>query len=220
MTGPRNVTERLNAIVARRSLLEHQFYRAWVAGTLERRHLSLYAAQYWRQVEAFPGYLEALIPRVPLESRRVLADNLHDELDGDHPGLWRHFAAAVGETRLEYAPLWPETRECIDSFKQGIDHGPVIFALGMIYGYESQTPAVAQAKLASLQDLYGVEPHDAEYFALHATLDVEHASQLGDAISDIAGDDEGALQTAEAGAWAGAVAIDGLLNGVWARCYV
>ena len=46
-------------------ILEHPFYKAWAAGTLTLEDLSHYSAQYWRQVESFPAYLDHLAERLP-----------------------------------------------------------------------------------------------------------------------------------------------------------
>ena len=50
----------LDEATADKRLLEHPFYQAWAAGTLTQDDLAFYSTQYWRQVEAFPGYLESL----------------------------------------------------------------------------------------------------------------------------------------------------------------
>jgi len=44
----------LDRAIAERNLLKHPFYQAWQAGTLNRKKLQLYAAQYYLHVEAFP----------------------------------------------------------------------------------------------------------------------------------------------------------------------
>src|SRR3972149_5221080 len=55
--------EQLDRQVGPWHLLQHPFYQAWTAGTLERGALQLYAAQYYRHVEAFPAYLRGLAAR-------------------------------------------------------------------------------------------------------------------------------------------------------------
>ena len=75
-------------------------------------------------------------------------------------------------------------------------------SLGMLYGYESQTPAVARTKVAGLKEHYGIQDAGVDYFELHADLDVEHSADLAAAIGSLA-DDDGALSEAAAGARAG-----------------
>ena len=216
MTGSTDIAGRLDRSIADDRLLDHPFYRAWAAGTLTADDLRFYSAQYWRQVEAFPGYLDALAQRLPdSKARSSLRENLADERDGDHPGLWLQFADAVGADAGEVAstPAEAETLACIEAFESAAANRSPLFALGMIYGYESQTPDVCETKISGLRDLYGVSGPGLEYFELHGELDVEHAGELAAAIEELA-DGEDDLRAAEEGAVAGAKAIRGLLDGV------
>jgi pyrroloquinoline-quinone synthase len=211
-----DVKKRLEDATLEHRLLNHPFYQAWVAGTLTTDDLASYAEQYWRQVEAFPGYLESIAERLPAgHVRRIVEENLADERDGDHPGLWLEFAKAVGTSAERCRASVPEseTTDCVRTFAQGAGQASLPFALGMIYGYESQTPEVAETKVTGLRDHYGIAGEGASYFSLHATLDVEHADELLSAIAEIV-PDEAALAEAEAGARAGAQAAWGLLSGV------
>lgn len=206
----------LDAAVSARPLLQHPFYRAWTAGTLTRNDLGFYATQYWRQVEAFPTYLERLLGRLedPV-AREVVEDNLRDEVDDDHAGLWIAFTRALGveEAALREDPEEPETTECVDGFRRGTSDASVSFALGMLYGYESQTPAVAETKIQGLREHYGIDGPATRYFELHGELDVEHSAGLARAIDSVAVD-AGAHRQARAGAEAGARSIWTLLDGV------
>lgn len=207
---------RLDRAIADRRLLDHPFYQAWAAGTLSRDDLAFYSTQYWRQVEAFPGYLETVAARLPdgPARQRVLA-NLADERDDDHPGLWLDFARALGREPAAVAssPREPETVACVDSFEHAMSGAPPAFALGMLYGYESQTPEVAATKIEGLRGHYGIDGPPIAYFELHGELDVEHSSEMASAIEDVAPDPETRAQ-AEAGARAGAASISKLLDGV------
>lgn len=211
-----SLRDRLDSATLSKPLLEHPFYEAWAAGTLTREDLSFYAGQYWRQVEAFPGYLETVAGRLPAGAPRdtVLA-NLSDERDDDHPALWLDFAEALGNDRgaTANASVEPETTACVTAFKDASETATPAFAMGMLYGYESQTPKVAETKITGLRDFYGVEGPGTTYFQLHGELDVQHSSEMADAIDAIATDEQ-ARSEAEAGARAGAEAIWGLLDGV------
>ena len=210
------LTARLDEAISRHRLLDHPFYRAWVAGSLSHDDLAFYASQYWRQVQAFPGYLSALLPRVTESStRRTLEANLADETDGDHAGLWVQFANALGVSRAELddTPPEPETRSCVAAFEEAAATAEPTFALGMLYGYESQTPEVAATKATGLRESYGLSGNSLAYFELHGQLDVEHSKDLADAIAvecTAQVDD----QTPSSGAQTGASAIFGLLDGV------
>ena len=210
-----DIAQTLDAGVARWPLLQHPFYKAWVAGDLALSDLAIYAGQYWRQVETFPDCLEALATRSPGGPKVALEANLSDELDGDHLQLWRDFAAAVGSPRLDGIGVNDETRRCTQFFTKTAESAPLAFALGAIYGYESQTPEVATTKRHSLRSLYGLGDQAVAYFEVHSGLDVEHAGQLAEAVEDVTGTDDGLRGTAVRGAEAGAAAIWGLLDGVW-----
>ena len=210
------LVRRLDEATADKRLLEHPFYQAWAAGTLTQEDLAFYSTQYWRQVESFPGYLESLASRMKPGAARVsIEENLADERDDDHPGLWVRFAEALGTDRatLDATDAEPETKACVGDFETATKGASLPFALGMLYAYESQTPEVAQTKVTGLRDYYGVVGDAAEYFELHGELDVEHSRDLAAAIAEVATTDD-ARAEAEAGAKAGAAAIYGLLDGV------
>ena len=206
----------LDAATEERRILEHPFYKSWAAGELTTEDLSFYAGQYFRQVEAFPGYLSALADRLPdSPARDSVLDNLKDEVEGDHVGLWLRFSEAVGASAesVRSRDAEPETTACVESFSDGTETRSVAFGLGMLYGYESQTPGVASTKVEGLRSHYGVEGPAIDYFTLHGELDVEHTAELVTAIEEIATDEE-ARADAAAGAKAGAEAIWTLLDGV------
>lgn len=112
-------------------------------------------------------------------------------------------------------PILAGTRRCTSFFARVADGAPLAFALAAIYGYESQTPSVAALKSDSFRSRYGLPDGAVSYFDVHATLDVEHATQLLEAMRELMGDHNGLLYTATRGAEAGAAAIWGLLDGVW-----
>ena len=56
--------DKIDAAIAGKSLLKHPFYQDWQAGKLSRESLQLYAAQYYRHVEAFPKHLRVLAARL------------------------------------------------------------------------------------------------------------------------------------------------------------
>lgn len=213
---PATIAQRLDEVVATRKLLEHPFYEAWAAGTLTKEDLNFYSRQYWRQVEAFPVYLDRLAERLPDGvAKKTVLENLADERDDDHPGLWLRFAQALNAAPLEVYATAPEaeTTDCVKTFEVACTDAPLPFALGMLYAYESQTPEVAKTKVEGLKDHYGIDGEDVAYFKLHGELDVEHAQGLAAVVAEVA-TTEAELRQAEAGAATGAGAIWGLLDGV------
>ncbi|MDQ5815116.1 MAG: iron-containing redox enzyme family protein [Actinomycetota bacterium] len=217
MTSTLQLTARLDEAVARHRLLDHPFYRAWTKGSLTGDDLAFYSTQYWRQVQAFPGYLETLAPRMAEPSaRRALETNLADETGGDHPGLWVSFANALGIARstLDETPPEPETVACVAAFQEACAGALPAFAVGMLYGYESQTPEIATTKATGLREHYGLEGDSLAYFELHGRLDIEHSKDLVGAIAAESKRDGGQEGASSSGARAGASAIWGLLDGV------
>src|SRR5436190_23358827 len=89
---------RIDAAIAEKSLLKHPFYQDWQAGKLSREALQLYAAQYYRHVEAFPKHLRVLAARTEGPLQGLIRENLAEEESpaGPHPKLWREVGAAVG----------------------------------------------------------------------------------------------------------------------------
>src|SRR5258708_37269683 len=89
--------DRLDAAIAEKNLLKHPFYQDWQAGKLTRQALQLYAAQYYRHVEAFPKHLRVLAARTEGPLRDTVMENLAEEEDcnAPHPPLWRAFAPAL-----------------------------------------------------------------------------------------------------------------------------
>src|SRR5246127_3455494 len=89
---------RLDAAIAEKNLLKHPFYQDWQAGKLSRESLQLYAAQYYRHVEAFPQHLRVLAARTEGPLQGLIRENLAEEENpaAPHPRLWRNFAEAVG----------------------------------------------------------------------------------------------------------------------------
>jgi pyrroloquinoline quinone (PQQ) biosynthesis protein C len=69
--------------------------------------------------------------------------------------------------------------QCGDALAAKGEAAPVVWAL------ETQTPAVAEAKLVGLSAFYGIGPDNGgEYFAVHQHLDIEHAAELRALCSD------------------------------------
>jgi hypothetical protein len=88
---------KIDAAIAEKNLLKHPFYQDWQAGKLSREALQLYAAQYYRHVEAFPKHLRVLAARTEGPIRDIVMENLAEEENPErpHPKLWREFAAAL-----------------------------------------------------------------------------------------------------------------------------
>ena len=173
--------EKIDAQVARQSLLLHPFYQCWTRGELPAPALRDYAAQYYHHVAAFPTYLSALHSHTSDQAvRRQILANLIDEEAGspNHPELWLSFAASVGVSaeRARSTELWDETRALIDKYKTICRDRSVEEGLAALYAYESQTPAVSESKIEGLRNHYGVTSEEGlAYFKVHVEADREHS---------------------------------------------
>jgi pyrroloquinoline-quinone synthase len=170
---------KLDAAIAEKSLLKHPFYQDWQAGKLSRESLQLYAAQYYRHVEAFPKHLRVLAARTEGQLRAIVQENLAEEENpaGAHPKLWRDFASAVGvnEEDIAYCPSLPGTQAVVQTFREICGDRPVAEAVAALYAYESQVPEIATTKIDGLKKFYGVDSAEGlAYFTVHEEADKAH----------------------------------------------
>ena len=174
-----DVLNTLDELIQSRSILGHPFYVAWERGELTPEQLATYARMYYPHVQAFPGYLKAVIAgSSDAETREELSKNLADELSEPktHPELWLDFAQAVGVNSEQLQAETPadSTHSVIAVFTE-LTNRSVTSGLSALYAYESQQPEVSKRKMKGLCELYGIESSEAlEYFSTHATADVEH----------------------------------------------
>src|SRR6266404_1557975 len=170
---------RIDAAIAEKSLLKHPFYQDWQAGKLSREALQLYAAQYYRHVEAFPKHLRVLAARTEGPLRDTVMENLAEEENpaGSHPKLWRDFAAAVGvgEDDITCCPALPGTQNIFSTFREICGDRPIADAVAALYAYEAQVPEISSTKIDGLRKFYGVnKPAALAYFAIHEEADKAH----------------------------------------------
>lgn len=182
-----SLVQRLDSLIADRSLLKHPFYRAWSEGSLTREVLRDYSAQYFSQVDAFPRFVSSVHSRCPeIETRKVLVENLADEeIHGvDHRELWLRFAEGLGASRDAVVTEEPlsETRAMLETFF-GLCANDWRDGLCALYAYESQVPGVSQSKIDGLKRFYGVEDaRTLSFFTAHLQYDVEHSRQVASLI--------------------------------------
>ena len=174
-----DVLNRLDRLVASRSILRHPFYRAWERGALTRAQLATYARVYYPHVRAFPEHLRAAAAGADDPAVRAeLAANLADELSNPkpHAELWLDFAEALGADRraVADAPPAPAARAAVATFGR-LARRDAASGLAALYAYESQQPEVSRVKMAGLRERYGVTSgRGLAYFDVHADADVRH----------------------------------------------
>src|SRR5262249_17889191 len=112
--------EKIDAAIAEKNLLKHPFYQDWQAAKLTRESLQLYAAQYYRHVEAFPQHLKVLAARANESLKPVVMENLAEEMNParPHPKLWRDFAGELGvsEDVVTSSPSLPRAQHVVAKF--------------------------------------------------------------------------------------------------------
>jgi len=156
------MTNELDKILSKWSLLKHPFYEAWSAGTLPMDALKVYASEYGGFIRTLPAAWETLA--LPETSRE----------EWEHAGLWDDFSAALGATPS--APAIPETKKLTD-VATGLFGRPST-ALGALYAFEAQQPATSASKLQGLKDHYALPAAAQRYFEVHAGNDHETAKIL------------------------------------------
>jgi pyrroloquinoline-quinone synthase len=171
--------DKIDAAIAGKNLLNHPFYQDWQMGKLSREALQLYAAQYYRHVEAFPKHLRVLAARTEGPIRSIVMENLAEEENptGSHPKLWRDFAAALGvnEEDITACPSLPGTQAVVETFREIMGDRPVAEAVAALYAYEAQVPEIATTKIDGLKKFYGVDsPKALAYFEVHEEADKVH----------------------------------------------
>ncbi|MGA2810993.1 MAG: CADD family putative folate metabolism protein [Candidatus Acidiferrum sp.] len=171
--------EQLDAAIAKKNLLHHPFYQDWQAGKLTKQALQLYAAQYYRHVEAFPKHLRVLAARTEGPIRQVVLENLAEEENpaASHPKLWRDFAAALGvcEDDITHCPALPGTQNVVQTFREICGDRTIPEAVAALYAYESQVPEIASTKINGLKNFYSLnQPEALAYFEVHEEADKAH----------------------------------------------
>ena len=180
---------RLDETIATTRLLDHAFYRAWVAGELTEDDMRGYAKSYFAHVLAFPRYVSGVHTQCDdLIARKALLDNLVDEEAGDehHPELWLRFAEGVGESREAVESCRDAaTEKLIDTFLGRI-RSSYAEGLGALYAYESQIPEIAETKVRSLRESYDItDERTLAFFKVHAKADVYHSQTLREQIDGL-----------------------------------
>jgi pyrroloquinoline-quinone synthase len=171
--------EKIDAAIAEKNLLKHPFYQDWQTGKLSRAALQLYAAQYYRHVEAFPKHLRVLAARSEGPIRDLILENLAEEENParPHPKLWRDFAATLGvnEEDITCCPALPGTQAVVETFREIVGDRPVAEAVAALYAYEAQVPEIATTKIEGLQKFYGINSQKGlAYFTVHEEADKAH----------------------------------------------
>lgn len=192
----KQLLEKIDAAIAEKNLLKHPFYQDWQEGKLTLESLQLYAAQYYRHVEAFPQHLRVLAGRADESLKPVVLENLAEEENPErpHPKLWREFAGALGvsEENVTSSPSLPGTQRVVQKFREICTERSVAEAVAALYAYEAQVPEIATTKIDGLKRFYGItEPKGLAYFEVHEEADKAHRAAWREWLeANAAGNDE------------------------------
>jgi pyrroloquinoline-quinone synthase len=82
-TTGQGLCDRIDQLIAERSLLKHPFYTKWQAGELTLDAIKGYACQYYHHVLQFPTYVSGAHANCDdLPDRQELLENLVEEEQG------------------------------------------------------------------------------------------------------------------------------------------
>ena len=183
-----NVIEMLDELGKEINVLEHPFYRRWVAGELTPAELSDYSLQYREAVVALAEASSLAAESAPEPHREGLRRHAAEE--AEHIELWDRFADATAERaggRAATGGATPESAACAAAWTAGED---ALEHLAVLYAIESAQPEISSTKLDGLTGSYGYAPDDpaGEYFRLHAVRDVDHARDARELIGVLMAD--------------------------------
>ncbi|MBD3297408.1 MAG: CADD family putative folate metabolism protein [candidate division Zixibacteria bacterium] len=179
VTHSRQVLDQIDALIQRKSILNHPFYVAWEKGELTRKQLATYAKMYYPHVAAFPQYLVATgATAMDATVKAEIDSNLVDELNHPKPHneLWLDFAESLGHNRaaVSTAAPHPAAKNIVDTFNE-LAQKNTACGLAALYAYESQQPGVAETKTKGLKQNYGIGDQQAHaYFDVHGEIDIMH----------------------------------------------
>lgn len=181
-------SERLDAIIAERKMLNHPFYVLWNEGRLTIDMLREYSKQYYHQVHNFPTYVSATHSNCDnMEIRQMLLENLIEEEHGanNHPELWLRFGESLGISREEMknAKYLRPTRESVRILRELSHRENPAEGLAALYAYESQIPEISKTKIEGLAKFYNITSEDGTiFFKVHETADEIHSRVAREAL--------------------------------------
>ncbi|HET9050955.1 MAG TPA: iron-containing redox enzyme family protein [Candidatus Dormibacteraeota bacterium] len=195
----------VDAALDGRRLIEHPFYRRWVAGGVGVDEIRAYTAQYRHFEASLPGVLTAAAAGFEQPAARAaLERNLADETGtgGDGPSHLELLDRLA--TSIDAPPAVPTaaTVRLVSAYAALAAQGPVA-GTAAVLAYETQVPELAAAKSAALQAQLGLDRDDVAFWEVHAGLDGDHAGWGLDALAAAGATPHavGAAAGAAAAAW-------------------
>ncbi len=169
-----SLVTRIDELIEKQSLLEHQFYVMWNEGTLTLESLSGYSKEYFQLVKAIPTFVNMIMNNAS-HGKDTIATNQKEE--SEHIAPWMKFADSLGVSTKElkeYVGL-EKTRQAVSNLSKLM----TTFEGGAaaMYALEQEIPKISLSKIDGLRKFYNITTDDAiEYFRLHAEADIRHAA--------------------------------------------
>lgn len=95
------------------------------------------------------------------------------------------------------AELRPETKALVEHFRRTAHEAPLANALGTLFAFEGQVPAMSWQVIKGLTEHYGFEPRQFEFFSVHLVADIAHAGAEMEAIAEACSDEESLVEAVE-----------------------
>ena len=166
-----NFKQALDSKIADYNLLNHPFYQAWSTGELPVEALQSYAREYGAFISTIPKGWEAL------EETETAVE------ETEHIDLWADFAAGL-DTTVTDAQI-PQVKTLMETAHELFSEPTT--ALGALYAFEAQQPAISQSKLTGLKAFYQLPKSVEPYFETHSHNEheteklIEHIGRLSSA---------------------------------------
>ena len=168
-------------------LLDHPFYKAWMAGEVSLAALSSYHSSYHEFISRVPGYWQRVI-----EAFQGGSQGAHPLVEEErrHILLWEEWGS-----RLTPPREFPRLTMLLDA----LDSMTPSRLLGALQAYELQQPEVAATKKEGLIRHYGFSASDLTYFDEHQKEEahIAYGRRLAERFADHKELEEGFTQGAE-----------------------
>jgi pyrroloquinoline-quinone synthase len=85
----------------------------------------------------------------------------------------------------------------VEHYHRTSREAPLAEALGTLFAYEGQVPAIAWQKIKGLTEHYKFEPRQFEFFSVHLVADIAHAGAEMDSIAMACEDEDGVVRAVD-----------------------
>lgn len=183
----KNVAERIDSEIERRSLLKHPFYRIWSEGKLTLDHLQSYSKEYFQLVKAVPRFVENISA---LTADPTIKESIEQTMkeESEHIEPWIRFADAIGVPRKDIVNYiaTDKTNAAISDLTH-ITTLSLEESAAAMYAYEKELPKISRSKIDGLKKFYGMNNNTqaTNYFEIHEEADVRHAAVWHNIIQEI-----------------------------------